>query len=247
MTRAHWILALAVACGDDPHANFVTPPRTIDDGPVWGAGGSSDNLVLNPDFTYPRFVNSLGVGSATWDVVHDVDTPTGQPALQGHSATSLLFRMVQRPMTAEVWVSGSPDDALSTEVVVVFTDAGALIDQQVELVAEEARVIGEQPWNLFRGEVPAGDGLGLLVISPAGDPPARVSAPVVRPDEAAEGLRSAGPPVRPADERWCALYRAHRPDHVVRSPGGASPSEHRSTRVPAEHRSGARPAWGQEP
>lgn len=225
MSRPFFILACLIACGDDPHVAFVTPLGAYDVGAARDSEGPLDNLVLNPNFTLAfSFINGVGVSTFDWDLIHDIDTPTGQPAIEGRSTTSLLFRMVRSPMRAEVWVSGDPADASSTEVVATFTDVDTLEDFQVGLIPIEERVVGSRRWTLYAGEVPAGDGHGMLVVSPDGEEVPQISGPVVRAVEVEDGLRSAWPTSRPADERWRALYPAHRPDFLTKSPGGSGPT-----------------------
>ncbi len=213
MSRLYWMLALG--CGGDPHAGFVTPTGTFDAGMGWAPEGPLDNLVLNPNFAVPVFVNGVGF---TWfgsDVVHDTETPTGQPALEGYGETSLLFRHLRRPLTAEVWVSGDPADASPAEVAVVFTDVDTLEDRQVDLIPVEERILGERRWTRYAGDVPPGDGHSLLGVSPQGEEVPRISGAVVRPKDDDQGFRSGLVPSRPADERWRTLYPAYRPEAFV--------------------------------
>lgn len=216
------MLALLVACGGDPHADFVTPVGTLDMGSVLDSEGPLDNLVLNPNFTLPFYINGVGVSSGSWDVVHDVDIPEGQPALDGRGSSSLLFRMVRSPMIAEIWVSSDPADVAGTAAMVVFTEPDTLEDREVELAPVEERILGERRWTLYTGEVPEGDGHGMLVVSAGRGEQPLIAGPVVRVAEEDDTLRSARVPSRPADPRWRALYPAHRPDEAsAPSPTGA--------------------------
>ncbi|MEO0600580.1 MAG: hypothetical protein AAF211_04035 [Myxococcota bacterium] len=213
MSRLSWMLSLLVACGGDPHEGFLTPEGAVEVGAVWDGEGPLDNLMLNPNFTLPLFVNGVGVNTFDWDVLHDVDTPNGQPALSARFGSSLLFRMVRSPMTAEVWIS-APPDLEESGVSILFTDPDTLGDREVDLVPVEERIIGNRTWTFYTGDIPAGDGHGLMLISGTLGEDPRVCAPVVRPTDAYDGLRSALIPSRPADPERREIYRAHRPTEM---------------------------------
>ncbi|MEN0061170.1 MAG: hypothetical protein AAGA48_03415 [Myxococcota bacterium] len=215
MSRLPWILALLIACGRDPHTDFVTPQGALDLGTGLETEGPIDNLVLNPNFTLPIFVNGVGVTSFTWDIVHDVDTPNGQPAIDASSSTTLLFRMVRSPMQAEVWISGTVAKPTLEQGVVLFTDIETLEDQEVELLPSEERIIRGRRWTRYSAGLPPGDGHGMIVIPGIEGEDPRICAPVVRVTDGEDGLTGARVlPSRPAAPRWRSLYRSHRPTEL---------------------------------